>query len=99
MLKSLGKRLETSTLSKLMLGPDLIVEERALIPVVEVFASVLPKLHAGWMAASPKAVVVVIRDSETALPITGEPVSLTQLLRDLPDLAARIEHARGQIAS
>ena len=98
MPKSLENFLETSTISKLVLGRHLIVEGRTLIPVVEVYASVLPKLHVGWMAASPKAVVVVDRDSETALPITGEPVSLTQLLHDLPDLAIRIEHAREQIA-
>ncbi len=91
--------LATSTISKMMLGRDLMVEGRALIPVVEVYASVLPKLHGGWMGASPKAVVIVDRDSETALPITDEPMSLTQLLLDLPDLATRIEHARDQIAT
>ncbi len=91
--------LETSTFSKLILGRDLMVEGRALIPVVEVYAGVLPKLRAGWMAASPKAVVVVDRHSETALPITDGPVSLAQLLHDLPDLATRIEYAREQIAT
>ena len=99
MWKSLENFLETSTTSKLMLGRHFIVEGRALIPVVETYASVLPKLHVGWMVASPKAVVVVDRDSETALPITDGPVSLTQLLHDLPDLATRIEHAREQIAT
>ena len=99
MPKSLENLLETSTISKLMLGRHLIVERRALIPVVEVYASVLPKLHVGWMVVSPKAVVVVDKDGETALPITDEPVSLTQLLTDLPDLATRIEHAREQIAT
>ncbi|MFQ5911447.1 MAG: hypothetical protein ACE5IJ_12125 [Thermoplasmata archaeon] len=99
MPKSLENLLETSTISKLMFGRHLIVEGRALIPVVEVYASVLPKLHVGWTVASPKAVVVVDRDSEAALPLADEPVSLTQLLTDLPDLATRIEHAREQIAT
>ncbi|MFQ5919821.1 MAG: hypothetical protein ACE5I4_07240 [Thermoplasmata archaeon] len=98
MLKSLRNFPERSAISKQVLGRDLIVDGRALIPVVEVCASVLPKLHAGWMAASPKAVVVVDRDSERALPLIDEPVSLTQLLDDLPDLTTRIDHAREQIA-
>ncbi|MEE9593033.1 MAG: hypothetical protein V3W28_05580 [Thermoplasmata archaeon] len=99
MPKSLEKFPKMSSISKLMLGRPIIVGGRALSPVVEVTASVLPKLHGGWMGASPKAVVVVDRDSETALPITDEPVSLTQLLLDLPDLATRIEHARDQITT
>ena len=96
--KFLENVLETSTISKLILGDHYIVEERALIPVIEVYASVLLKLHFGWTVASPKAVVVVDRDSETVLPIADEPVSLTQLLTDLPDLATRIIQAREQIA-
>ncbi len=90
---------EMSSISKLMIGRHLIVEGRALIPVVEVDASILPKLPVGWIGASPKAVVVVEINSETVLPITEEPVSLAQLLEDLPDLATRIEHARGEIAT
>ncbi|MFQ5934656.1 MAG: hypothetical protein ACE5KI_08455 [Dehalococcoidia bacterium] len=99
MPRSLENFLETRTISSLMVGHHLTVEERALIPVVEVYASVLPKLHVGWMAASPKAVVVVDRDSEAALPVTDEPVSLTQLLHDLPGLPARIEHIREEMAT
>ncbi len=99
MPKSLENFPEMSSTSKLMLGGHLIVEGRALIPVVEVYASVLPKLPVGWIGASPKAVVVVDRDCETALPLTDELVSLTQLLDDLPDLATRIEQAREEIGA
>lgn len=99
MPKSLENLPEASSISELMLGRHLLAEGRALIPVFEVYAGVLPKLRGGWMAASPRAVVVVDPDRETALPITEEPVSLTQLLQDLPDLATRIERARGQIAA
>jgi uncharacterized spore protein YtfJ len=99
LIETVRQRLRVHSRSEVFTADAIQVGDRILIPVVQISANLLAGGHLGWAEMSAKAVVSVDSDGEQALSLTEADQGLENLLKEVPELATKIEQARELLRS
>lgn len=97
--ETVRQRLRVHSRSEVFTADAIQVGDRVLIPIVKISANLLAGGRLGWAEMSAKAVISVDSDGEQALSLTEADHSLENLLKEVPELATRIEEARKRLRS
>lgn len=93
----IASQLKTHHRSEFFIPAPVQVGRRALVPVIEVSATLSADGKVGWVDISPLWVVSVERERESVLSITREAAELEELVEEFPDLAEKVEDARERV--